>query len=349
MVKLQTKFYPHFCLITIFILVTAQCEVVREVDVGIISAFAPEIVAYLEYADEVFNSTVISAGREYTIAVIEGKRVALTLCGIGMVNAALTTQNMIDTFDGLNTIIFSGIAGGVNPAYRIGDVLIPKKWANVHHQRYVRPLENVDGEVTNMYAEFSPDRYYLVDGKPIGLTRTSEDNFCSYPNATTEDIQAAEEAGGEIVEGFSVPLKVEVVTKPSEFFQDPVPSQFWFEVSPRLVRIAEETTAEGLELTQGSLNHMPTVNVTFASVSSDTFVDNAIYRTNLFDKFEADSVDMESASFMHVCATNKKECMVIRSVSDLAGGNDQGNQLFEFLSLAAGNSAVVLDAIIANL
>jgi len=97
------------------------------------------------------------------------------------------------------------------------------------------------------------------------------------------------------------------------------------------------------------LAHAPVVNVSFAGASSDTFVDNAVYRTNIFDLFEVDVVDMESAAFMHVCATNKVECSVVRSVSDLAGGNDEGNQLSTFLGLAASNMATVLLSILQKL
>lgn len=47
------------------------------------------------------------------------------------------------------------------------------------------------------------------------------------------------------------------------------------------------------------------------SVSSSTFVDNARHRENLFEVLGAETVDMESSAFMHVCASNNKPCGVV--------------------------------------
>ena len=49
------------------------------------------------------------------------------LSGVSMVNAAMNTQLVLDRFN-VTHIIFSGIAGGVNPAYHIGDVVIAEQW-----------------------------------------------------------------------------------------------------------------------------------------------------------------------------------------------------------------------------
>ncbi len=40
----------------------------------------------------------------------------------------------------------------------------------------------------------------------------------------------------------------------------------------------------------------------------------------LYKVFGAEITDMESPAIMHVCASNNIDCLVIRSVSDLAGG-----------------------------
>ncbi len=33
-----------------------------------------------------------------------------------------------------------GVAGGVNPALRVGDVVVPKSWFNIHHQKLIRSI-----------------------------------------------------------------------------------------------------------------------------------------------------------------------------------------------------------------
>ena len=59
---------------------------------------------------------------------------------------------------------------------------------------------------------------------------------------------------------------------------------------------------------------------------------------------------MEGASFLHVCASTKMECLVIRSLSDLAGGEaDFGNVILTFLNFASANTAAVTKAIIGNI
>jgi len=44
-----------------------------------------------------------------------------------MVNAAMNTQFLIDHFP-IERIVFSGIAGGVDPGLSIGDVIVPDRW-----------------------------------------------------------------------------------------------------------------------------------------------------------------------------------------------------------------------------
>lgn len=47
-----------------------------------------------------------------------------------------------------------------------------------------------------------------------------------------------------------------------------------------------------------------------------------------------------------VCATNQKACIVIRSLSDLAGGDAAGNQIGNFFGMASYHSSIVLQALV---
>ena len=51
----------------------------------------------------------------------------LFLSGVSMVNAAMTTQVALDRF-AVTGIVFSGIAGGVDPDLNIGDVVVAERW-----------------------------------------------------------------------------------------------------------------------------------------------------------------------------------------------------------------------------
>ena len=102
---------------------------------AIISAFGPELTA-LEAATT--DKTVIAAGGTvFTTGVLDGKPVVLFLSGMSMVNAAMTTQLAIDRFH-LSRIVFSGIAGGVDPGLDVGDVVVADQWASYLESRMAR-------------------------------------------------------------------------------------------------------------------------------------------------------------------------------------------------------------------
>ncbi|OUP07290.1 5'-methylthioadenosine/S-adenosylhomocysteine nucleosidase [Collinsella sp. An2] len=52
-----------------------------------------------------------------------GFNIVATTAGMGTVNVAAATQHLISVY-GANAVIFSGIAGGLNPALHIGDVVV---------------------------------------------------------------------------------------------------------------------------------------------------------------------------------------------------------------------------------
>ena len=68
-----------------------------------------------------------------------------------------------------------------------------------------------------------------------------------------------------------------------------------------------------------------------AGVSGSAFVDNAAFRAYAFETFGARVLDMESAAVAHVAWANRVPFVAVRSLSDLAGGSEQGNQLEVFL------------------
>ena len=72
--------------------------------------------------------TTIIADTTYILGKLEGKDVVLFLSGVSMVNAAMTTQGAIDHFR-ITGVVFSGIAGGVNPSLSPGDVVVADRWS----------------------------------------------------------------------------------------------------------------------------------------------------------------------------------------------------------------------------
>lgn len=93
--------------------------------IAIMSAFAPELAVLRARVQQARRIT--ADGVDFTLGTLEGQPVVLLLSGISMVNAAMNTQLLFDRFR-VSHLIFSGIAGGVNPSLRIGDVSVPERW-----------------------------------------------------------------------------------------------------------------------------------------------------------------------------------------------------------------------------
>lgn len=62
-------------------------------------------------------------GLHIVLGTYRGARVVATCAGMGTVNAAAATQHLISAY-GARAVVFSGIAGGLNPALHIGDIVV---------------------------------------------------------------------------------------------------------------------------------------------------------------------------------------------------------------------------------
>ena len=106
--------------------------------IAVLSAFEPEFNAVLARA-QVEQAFTYQDRLIYT-AELGGQKVILASSGVSMVNAAMTTQWIIDHFN-VSALIISGIAGGANPQLQIGDVVVPAQWAQYQEQVFARETE----------------------------------------------------------------------------------------------------------------------------------------------------------------------------------------------------------------
>ena len=88
--------------------------------VGIISAI-PEEYTKLEWDSPPRTETIVN--KIFNFGRINDVDVIAAECGIGKVNAAITTGLLLGHF-GCDSIAFSGCAGGLNPDLSCGDILI---------------------------------------------------------------------------------------------------------------------------------------------------------------------------------------------------------------------------------
>ncbi|WCR10264.1 5'-methylthioadenosine/S-adenosylhomocysteine nucleosidase [Paracoccus stylophorae] len=95
--------------------------------IAVMSAFPPEWVSLQADIQDARTRTI--NGVEFVTGRLGERQVVLFLSGVSMVNAAMTTQLALDHFD-IDAIVFSGIAGGVDPSLNIGDVVVAGQWGN---------------------------------------------------------------------------------------------------------------------------------------------------------------------------------------------------------------------------
>lgn len=105
---------------------------------AVVSAFAPELSILKAELDGAVTHSL--NGVEFSAGTLQGRAVVLFLSGISIVNAAMTTQLALDHFT-IERIVVSGIAGGVDPALDIGDLVIADRWGQYLELVFAREEE----------------------------------------------------------------------------------------------------------------------------------------------------------------------------------------------------------------
>ncbi len=105
--------------------------------IAVVSAFPPEWVALRTDLSDRTEHEI--NGRQFITGKLAGKDVVLFLSGVSMVNAAMTMQVVLDRFV-VTSVVFSGIAGGVDPALSIGDVVVADQWGEYLEAVFARKV-----------------------------------------------------------------------------------------------------------------------------------------------------------------------------------------------------------------
>jgi nucleoside phosphorylase len=100
----------------------------------ILTAFPTEADAILARTTLDPNPSVVVDGQHYYLGTLGGRKVIVAMTGIGMVNAAQTTEIALDHFTpesgtSIGAVVFSGVAGGSGRT-EIGSVAIPARWTS---------------------------------------------------------------------------------------------------------------------------------------------------------------------------------------------------------------------------
>jgi len=120
---------------------------------GIIVAMDEELSIILQHLEQ--RECVQMAQMEFHRGIYFGHPVVAVVCGVGKVNAALCTQILISEFR-VERVINIGIAGGLAPELRPGDVVIADSL--IQHDMDVRPLGLPLGQIYRCsYFDFPTD------------------------------------------------------------------------------------------------------------------------------------------------------------------------------------------------
>lgn len=135
--------------------------------IGIIGAMIEEVEILREKME--IESTETIAGMEFYKGTLDGENIVLVQSGVGKVNAAACTQVLVDHF-GVDYLINSGVAGGLNPDVNIGDIVISTD--AVQHDVDVTAFGEKPGVISRMDTS-----YFEADEKLIQLAQSATEGL----------------------------------------------------------------------------------------------------------------------------------------------------------------------------
>lgn len=267
---------------------------------GILSAFGEEADILLAETTNKYEYKI--NGNIFTTGKLRGNKVVIVLTGVSIENASMITQLMIDHFN-THHLLLSGIAGGVNPDYHIGDVVIPEKWA--------LPLEvywNRDSNIPTPCG--TPGDLLCLGLKLSDFTSTANSDYqVPTPNGSV---------------GTGLFMRDTFVRNNSNFPNGEY--KFDYEVDPEMLAIANTLRPQldkcGPKQPNLCILTQPALRIGGRGIAGPAFIANPDYRNYVFKTIKAVSVDMETAAFAHVAYANEIPFIAFRSLSDLAGGDD---------------------------
>ncbi|KAI3826077.1 hypothetical protein L1987_00119 [Smallanthus sonchifolius] len=284
--------------------------------VGVVIPNLFEMNPLLNYPEYTPSRLIIDfGGRRFRFGSVGKKQVILVMTGLGMLNSGVTTQLLLSLFD-IEGVVHYGIAGNANPSLNIGDVVIPQYWAHSalwSWQRYgngqddALPLED-NGDYTRDVGYLNIRNY---------STDSESDNFLNNIWYQPEEIFPVDGTPEERQHVFWVPVE-------KHYFN--------------LAKTLESLTLEGCLNATTCLSTPPKVTTVERGTSASIYLDNAAYRSFIYDKFNISPVEMESAAVALISYQQRVPFIVIRALSDLAGGGEQSNEADTFITLAANNS-----------
>lgn len=287
---------------------------------AIVAAYAPEIEA-IDRAFEAMDAaqidkTVTIKGVKYQIGSYKGEPIVIFTTGISVPNAAMTMQMAIDYFP-IDKVVMMGVAGAINPEFAPGDIAIPERWYFHDESVYVNPTpDDPSSFILPDYYEAALEQYKLRE-----LTDPNAPKYKNYGFIHPEEMSV-------IKDGWDQPRQMP-----------------YFEASANLLNYTQKAIENISEITMPSGKPI-SIHYGGNGVTGSVFLDNADYRKWVKDVYDAQVTEMESAAVGQVCFVNDVDWMIIRSISDLAGGQVGKNEENVFDAIASGTGTKLMIAVL---
>ncbi len=303
---------------------------------AIVTAFAPEIKAIEKAIKDApnasINEEVIIKGVRYQIGQFNDEPIIIFTTGISVSNAAMTMQMAIDYFP-IKRVLMMGIAGAVKPYFSPGDLSIPERWYFHDESIYANPVEHENSNE----AEVRNEAYVLKNIQPK-LSERDQYILPEFHEHAISTFKEREKNSPNVPKyinfGFMFPREVSVIKTGWEKPR----SMPYFTVSSTLLEHARNAVKNNKPILMPSGTPIK-IRVGGNGVTGSVFADNAQYRLWLERVYSAEVTEMESAAVGQVCFINDIDWLVVRSVSDLAGGQKGQNQESVFDGIASGTGA----------
>ncbi len=283
---------------------------------AIVAAYAPEIRAIDEamekHPDAEITEEIFIKGVRYQLGTYKGEPVVIFTTGVSVPNAAMTMQMALDYFP-IERVIMMGIAGSINPVFKPGDIAVPERWYFHDESVYINPDPDNPGEW------IKPD-YFVATRERFKAREKVDPHAPRYENF-----------------GFIFPDEMAIVKEGWD-----TPQQMpYFTATPKLIELTKKALDSIDPIKMPSGNPI-TIEVGGNGVTGSVFLDNAEYRNWLQRVYKAQVTEMESAAVGQVCFVNEVDWVIIRSVSDLAGGQHGKNSENVFDAIASGTGTKLM-------
>ncbi|MFZ1683859.1 MAG: 5'-methylthioadenosine/S-adenosylhomocysteine nucleosidase [Candidatus Zixiibacteriota bacterium] len=118
------------------------------------------------------DSSYVFLGRHVYLGEWCGQKIILAESGMGMTNAAMTTQMLIDRFHP-RTVLFTGIAGAIDTSIHIGDIVIPSRWCEHDYGYYGKDGLKPEGLVVHLFGadSLTEETAFYADSSLLEIAR----------------------------------------------------------------------------------------------------------------------------------------------------------------------------------